>query len=710
MTLLKKNLFKTSTVDLVNLNQSTPDQDWGDGEIFYLDRHDVDCKEGALQGFHLKRPNEKAIAYSFACSNSKAIKKNQIKKETPLNDTNESKANVSINYLDRHEVKCDNKYALQRFTLKRTGTKVQYIYTCVEVNCLDIKNENTPESDAGSFSSIFLDRQNVRISPDRVLIGFKLNTRYQKSLFSSKAFFSYTLTSCKLVEDAPPAAPPLAPSSPEPNTPTSPTDLADLGMKTKEDDNGQGSIFFLDRHDVDCKQENAIQGFVLKQPSPSQISYSFACKKSAAILTDGAYDNKTKEDETDGNEHKSVNYLDRHNVSCNPSFALQRFKMERNGNKIFYSYKCVKVRCTDPKTTDTTETDAGDKATSALTQQSIQLENGRVLTGFKLNSRYDAAKTYFKYTISSCKLDEKAQPPAENPSQPGKPVPETPSGPPVIQPVNPTPPVTPVTPEDLTPVPTAHICYEKSPNFGKEKPCKEEKDECRPENPEKSNIKKCLPKLGKVPEAVQPQLLKENEVCYRSTPDFNGKEKKCEQNLQCRFNDPSANNPPGSVKYCLNVFVAPPERKLALGETCFAHTPEFKDKQKPCVVGLVCRFENPKLSNQPKDAVMKCMEVDKPLPPPFVDAKKKGKLFCLTNCVIDKTAREKNCYEKKIEKCKRCTINPTLNDKEKKDICEAVCNSRTNENVCDFYGYMNNKKKDYPVAVLSKYGIEITKR
>ncbi len=110
------------------------------------------------------------------------------------------------------------------------------------------------------------------------------------------------------------------------------------------------------------------------------------------------------------------------------------------------------------------------------------------------------------------------------------------------------------------------VCYRSTPDFnGEEKKC-EQNLQCRFKDPSANNppgtVKYCLPE-SKVAKAMQPELLKDGEVCYRSTPDFNGEEKKCEQNLQCRFKDPSANNPPGSVKYCLNVFVAPPEKELA---------------------------------------------------------------------------------------------------------------------------------------------------
>lgn len=689
--LLKKNFLKLASKDLVNLNRSTPDQDWGNGEIFYLDRHDVDCKQGALQGFHLRRPNDKSLAYSYACSNSKAIKQNVISKETPWNNTDNDKRK-SAHFLDRHEVKCDNKFALQKFALVRNGDKIHYVYKCVEVNCIDVQTQTTSQTDAGDYSTIYLDRQNIQISSDRVLTGFKLNTKYEKKfLFISKSYYTYTLTTCKLVETESPAPAPAPvpnkPATPNP-TPIQTNNVANLGLKTPDNDWGQGSVFFLDRHTVDCKDNNVLQGFVLKQPSQNQISYAYACKSSSAISQDGAYEDKTKENDTDSNENKSANYLDRHNVSCNNNYALQRFKLDRNGNKIFYSFKCVKVKCTDNKTYDTTETDGGDKSITALTKQLIQLETNTVLMGFKLNSRYNGPKTYFKYTITTCKLDETVHPPNPNPNPTPKPTP------------NPNP----------SPVETNGVCYENVSQFGKERICKEEKDECRFENPEaeKSGVKKCLPKLEKKNNSELPPL-KINEICYRSTPDFNG-EKKCEMNLQCRFTDPTANNPPGSTKYCLPPFVAPPQRQLTLGETCFANTPDFNGKQKSCINGLVCRFEDPKLTNQPPNAVMKCMEVDKPLPPPFIDSKKKGKLFCLQNCIIDPLAKEKNCFDKKMKKCKRCTINPTIDDKEKKDVCEAVCNSKTDENLCDFYGYLNNRKKDFPAAILSRYGIEITKR
>ena len=56
-------------------NRDSGSNEDGDGNIFYLDRHEIFCKPGeGLQAFHLYRDRSKSkIAYQFQCTPSKAI-------------------------------------------------------------------------------------------------------------------------------------------------------------------------------------------------------------------------------------------------------------------------------------------------------------------------------------------------------------------------------------------------------------------------------------------------------------------------------------------------------------------------------------------------------------------------------------------------------------------------------------------------------------
>ena len=91
-------------------------------------------------------------------------------------------------------------------------------------------------------------------------------------------------------------------------------------------------------------------------------------------------------------------------------------------------------------------------------------------------------------------------------------------------------------------------------------------------------------------------------------------------------------------------------------------------------------------------------------------ANAKGKAFCAANCRINPAAQEKKCLDGgKLVPCKRCTGN-MMADASKKSVCELVCNGNLPMSPCDFYGYVNNKKKGVNLTLLSKFGLTIVRR
>merc|ERR1712222_69452 len=81
-----------------------------------------------------------------------------------------------------------------------------------------------------------------------------------------------------------------------------------------------------------------------------------------------------------------------------------------------------------------------------------------------------------------------------------------------------------------------------------------------------------------------------------------------------------------------------------------------------------------------------------PLSPAAKAAVAKGKAFCLDNG--------------KLVPCRRCTAK-SGKDANHKKVCELVCNANMPASPCDFYGYVNNKKKTHDVLLLNKYGLRI---
>merc|ERR1719362_254968 len=92
-------------------------------------------------------------------------------------------------------------------------------------------------------------------------------------------------------------------------------------------------------------------------------------------------------------------------------------------------------------------------------------------------------------------------------------------------------------------------------------------------------------------------------------------------------------------------------------------------------------------------------------------AEKVGKAFCVANCVMNPLNAQKRCLVgSNLMPCKRCTGIPSKNDPSLNEVCGAVCNSILPSQPCDFYGYLNNKRKAFDPNLLTKYGLKILRR
>ena len=165
----------------------TPANDWGEGNIVYLDRHTVDCDDDGLNQFKLGRPQEDQINYSYKCLegiNSPA----NINKDTGANDWGEGN---SV-YLDRHTVDCGDK-PIARFVLVRpTEGEIRYDYTCnsktVSGACRDA---NTGWNEEGEGNSVYLDRHDAKCNADEVITRFNL-------VRDGQGKFRYDYKCCKM--------------------------------------------------------------------------------------------------------------------------------------------------------------------------------------------------------------------------------------------------------------------------------------------------------------------------------------------------------------------------------------------------------------------------------------------------------------------------------------------------------------------------------
>lgn len=184
--------------------------DYGEGNIWYLDRHDINCDKGVVQGFHLQtQPN--LIRYNYKCRDIPNVDNSiRVTKETqkgPILYTGLAKVARpywSTQFLDRHYVKCDEGFALEKFKLMRNGEEIYYQFNCAKVNKYgNCRTINSVESLGGPKGGIstgynyitttnYLDRQQVFCSDNQFFTGFRLSTRYT----DDSAFYTYYYDIC----------------------------------------------------------------------------------------------------------------------------------------------------------------------------------------------------------------------------------------------------------------------------------------------------------------------------------------------------------------------------------------------------------------------------------------------------------------------------------------------------------------------------------
>merc|ERR1712032_266116 len=91
---------------------------------------------------------------------------------------------------------------------------------------------------------------------------------------------------------------------------------------------------------------------------------------------------------------------------------------------------------------------------------------------------------------------------------------------------------------------------------------------------------------------------------------------------------------------------------------------------------------------------------------------KTGRQFCQTKCANNKSSKEGVCFKNGVKKCKACSFTgnkTTPKGKESQQLCSIVCRSINNQK-CDFYAYIDDKKKVINKRLLNRFGrIFVTK-
>jgi hypothetical protein len=179
-----------------------------------------------------------------------------------------------------------------------------------------------------------------------------------------------------------------------------PVDLSQESTDPKPDQ--EGSILALTDHQVQCKDNSAINSFQLKREG-DKISYSFKCAKSDYISNKCHLKQTTHSAISDAyfkKYQKSAPFLDRHPIACDEDTVLKRFQLDTEGDQIFFRYLCCNAQVKNCSRIITPETDKTDDSIFSLANQVVDAKESNVLSSVHLVT---GEKTY-KYEITVCEF------------------------------------------------------------------------------------------------------------------------------------------------------------------------------------------------------------------------------------------------------------------------------------------------------------------
>ena len=206
-------------------------------------------------------------------------------------------------------------------------------------------------------------------------------------------------------KDEPAASPPSDASPSAASTPAASKQYTLRSANTISNENGEGKVYYLDRHNVDCGYDHdpdGLNGFQLKSNNDNAtIQYEYKCL--TGIDTSDGGEHNTAPD-VDGDPPHSV-YLDRHTVDCKNK-PITQFKLHRNstGDKIHYKYHCAKGPNSNTCRDVTTEyNDQGAGNVIYLDRHAVSCNEGEYLSKFRLDADDNDTTGRYRYEYKCCK-------------------------------------------------------------------------------------------------------------------------------------------------------------------------------------------------------------------------------------------------------------------------------------------------------------------
>jgi hypothetical protein len=175
-------------------------------------------------------------------------------------------------------------------------------------------------------------------------------------------------------------------------------------MKKTSNDYGGGHVIFLDRHNVECPKNSAINYVSIGQ-NGGNIGINYRCIKSSAISNNCS--NESTNWDSFSTSDGSIQFLDRHRMECsNSSSVLQQFQLQTdwNSKRMRFSYRCCSVsnfNSTHSHRTLSTHVENDWRTNTFNRSDALEAGGFGALKGFKLNTEYNPSRIFFEYRVST---------------------------------------------------------------------------------------------------------------------------------------------------------------------------------------------------------------------------------------------------------------------------------------------------------------------
>lgn len=281
----------------------------------YLDNLDVSCNENGIISQFKLQPSGENMYYQYTCNPMKEINCRSV-----LSDyTNSWPNNWDLKKLPMN---CKNHEAIGKFQLKNNGDSTEYRYSCCSNDYPQRTKFSLGSEEVSSWKNKgneqLLDLHNLQTNcGDNAINQFTLQSKDNKMRYKYTCLKGGNFTGPNIEKQTSEDA-----SADQKNI---------IFLDRRSVDCGTGNV--MTKFNLNYRKENR-RG----RRDKHHWKYVYNCRPIENLECRTAYTNWNE-----GN-NRSISYLDRQNIKCADDEALQSFRLERNGDKVRYKFNCCKVK------------------------------------------------------------------------------------------------------------------------------------------------------------------------------------------------------------------------------------------------------------------------------------------------------------------------------------------------------------------------------